>query len=190
MLKMPKPETHYKISILIEHNTIGKNVACQNVGMIFVCLGSRLTPLWSTPQLAPSCGGQIMNDFFQHSKLNQFLTMLCFLNDIPNSRKWKYNTKIEQHYLEVDETGELNKTYKQSKEEEETTVSDQPVQFQEMSLDEPPALDDPKAETVGKGQQQGTVPPVADREVQARRQEGLWGLKHSYGEKKTIVIII
>ena len=71
-----------------------------------------------------------------------------------------------------------------------TTVSDQPVQFQEMSLDEPPALDDPKAETVGKGQQQGTVPPVADREVQARRQEGLWGLKHSYGEKKTIVIII
>ena len=78
MLKMPKPETHYKISILIEHNTIGKNVACQNVGMIFVCLGSRLTPLWTTPQLAPSCGGQIMNDFFPTFKTQSVLDHALF----------------------------------------------------------------------------------------------------------------
>ena len=94
--------------------------------------------------------------------------MLCFLIHILNSRKWKYNSKIDQHYVEVDETGELNKTYKQIKEEEKTTQCDQPVQFQDMSLDDPPTLDDPKAATLGKGLQQGHGAPVAEREVQAR----------------------
>ena len=180
VLKMPKPETHYMISILIECNTV-THVTCSKSMNDFSMLGSRLTPLWSTPLLAPSCEGQTMNGLFPLTfKTQSILDSSCtyfpisngFLIDIPNSRKWKYNTKMEQHYLEVDETGELNKTYKQSKEEEETTYSDQPVQFQEMSLDEPPKLDDPKAETVGKGQQHGNAAPSAEREVQARQHGG------------------
>ena len=43
-----------------------------------------------------------------------------------------------------------------------------PVQFQDMSLDDPPTLDEPKAATLGKGLQQGHGAPVAEREVQAR----------------------
>lgn len=56
-------------------------------------------------------------------------------------RKWKYNPKIEQHYIEVDESGELTKRYTQTKEEEEICGSARPVEFRTLSLEDPAAMD-------------------------------------------------
>ena len=56
-------------------------------------------------------------------------------------RKWKYNKDIEQHYIEVDESGELTKKYVQTKEEEETMGSEKPVAFEVLSLDDPAAVE-------------------------------------------------
>ena len=58
-----------------------------------------------------------------------------------SGRKWKYNEKIEQHYVEIDESGELTKKYTQTKEEEEVRSSDAPVTFQDVSLDDPNAIE-------------------------------------------------
>ena len=56
-------------------------------------------------------------------------------------RKWKYNKDIEQHYIEVDESGELTKKYVQTKGEEETMGSEKPVAFEVLSLDDPAAVE-------------------------------------------------
>ena len=56
-------------------------------------------------------------------------------------RKWKYDDKVDQHYLEVDESGELTKKYVQTKEEEEITGSDKPVVHGVLSLDDPAAIE-------------------------------------------------
>lgn len=58
-----------------------------------------------------------------------------------HGRKWKYNTKIEQHYIEVDESGELTKRYTQTKEEEEITGSSKSVEFRTLSLEDPAAME-------------------------------------------------
>lgn len=57
------------------------------------------------------------------------------------NRKWKYNEKIDQHYVEVDESGELTKKYIQTKEEEEVSHTDKPVEFKKLTLDDPAAID-------------------------------------------------
>ena len=56
-------------------------------------------------------------------------------------RPWKYNIKLEQHYLEVDESGELTKRYTQTKEEEEISATDKPVVFKTVTLDDPAAVE-------------------------------------------------
>ena len=41
----------------------------------------------------------------------------------------------------MDESGELTKRYTQTKEEEERTASDRPVEFRTLSLEDPPAME-------------------------------------------------
>lgn len=79
-----------------------------------------------------------------------------------SGRKWKYNEKVEQHYIEVDESGELTKRYTQTKEEEEIKSSDAPVVFTDLSLDDPNAIErGSEAEATAKAPGQEGRPQAA-----------------------------
>ena len=107
-------------------------------------------------------------------------------------RKWKYNKDIEQHYIEVDESGELTKKYVQTKEEEETTGSDQPVAFKVLSLDDPAAIERGSEGDAIADPFNRDAKPSADEEKQDRSVTSFskWSVGSQCGLKKSTYHII
>lgn len=101
-------------------------------------------------------------------------------------RKWKYNKDIEQHYIEVDESGELTKKYVQTKEEEETMGSDKPVAFEVLSLDDPAAVERGSEGDAIADPFNRTPKPDAKEEKQDRSIHSFtkWSTEIQYGMKK------
>ena len=77
---------------------------------------------------------------------------------------WKYNKDIKQHYVEVDESGELTKTYKQSDEYTERGTSDKPLKKKKLSTSCP---------HVDVGDDSGDEEPA---DVEVEQQDSLYGL--------------
>lgn len=74
---------------------------------------------------------------------------------------------MDQHYLEVDESGELTKKYTQVKEEEELCNSGRPVEFTSVSLDDPAAMErGSEAEATAKPPGSGSLGDTPDAEVE------------------------
>ena len=74
---------------------------------------------------------------------------------------------MDQHYLEVDESGELTKKYTQVKEEEEVSNGSRPVEFTAVSLDDPAAMErGPEAEATAKPPGSGSLGDTPDAEVE------------------------
>ena len=76
-------------------------------------------------------------------------------------RKWKYNPKLLQHYLEVNEDGKITSHYSEKTEEEETRMSETGVAFTGVSSEEPGA----RPESFGPIS--SSEKPTAEEEVQA-----------------------
>ena len=81
------------------------------------------------------------------------------------SRKWKYNNKVNQHWVEFDESGELTKSYLETHQVEETSKTKEEVVLGKRALnsDTPMTLEAP-----GSGAGDPVEPaPEAEQEVQA-----------------------